>query len=110
MESLKAKVQHLEGAIARAESEEVAMLKRKVQELQDSASKTPAKKVKLSMVLDQARDEEIPALEQKDFQSAYDRFIEVMGGPPHPDEQPTADQIASIKFVVGLRGPPYADF
>eukprot|EP00971_Amphidinium_carterae_P291872 5793689-Amphidinium_carterae.2 len=67
------------------------MLKRKVQELQDAASKTLAKKVRLSMVLDQARDEGIPALEQKDFQTAYNRFIEVMGGPPHLDEQPTAD-------------------
>eukprot|EP00971_Amphidinium_carterae_P172092 3412006-Amphidinium_carterae.1 len=84
MESLKAKVQHLEGAIARAESEKINMLKR---ELQDAASKTPAKKVRLSMVPDQARDEEIPALEQKDFQTAYDRFIEVMGGPPRLDEQ-----------------------
>eukprot|EP00971_Amphidinium_carterae_P201309 3994772-Amphidinium_carterae.2 len=52
------------------------MFQRKVQELQDAASRPPVKKVKLSMVVVHATE-----------------------------EQPTADQIASIKFVVGLRGP-----
>eukprot|EP00971_Amphidinium_carterae_P142056 2813639-Amphidinium_carterae.1 len=55
-------------------------------------------------------EEEISPLPQSAVQSAYDLYVQKMGAGPSPDEQPTGDQLSSIKHVVSLGAPPYADF
>ena len=70
-----------------------------------------AKKVKLSTVLDQTEETEVPELTP----DAYDRLLknhqELVGRVPLPEAEPTEDQLAALQLrVIGRGGTPYADF
>eukprot|EP00971_Amphidinium_carterae_P349963 6491318-Amphidinium_carterae.1 len=91
--------------------EQIRDLKSKISELEGKIAEPPAvKRIKLSQVLDQNREDEIAPLKNAEVVTAYARYVEVMGSDPSPDETPTSEQLASIKHVVSLSCPPFADF
>ena len=69
------------------------------------------KKVKVSTVLDQTEETEVPVLTP----DAYDRFVkehqELVGILPLPETEPTEDQLAALQLRdIDRSGTPYADF
>eukprot|EP00971_Amphidinium_carterae_P066154 1310289-Amphidinium_carterae.1 len=94
-------------------STEVVHLRAVVDDLKrrlDQTDSNPAKKFKLSGVVDQSLDEEISVMAKKDVHAAFQEYEKVMGGPPPVDAECTDEQLSSIKHLLDLSLPPYADF
>ena len=72
--------------------------------------KEVGRRVKLAQVLDQTCDGEIEKIDPSAVRSLYDAYTTERGDPPHPDIEPTADQIAALRQVLKDDGVPYADF
>jgi hypothetical protein len=66
--------------------------------------------VKLSSTIDQLYDEEVPALEETQLQVYYATYRSKMGGDPTPDEDLTAEQLASLEHLLKTNRVPYCDF
>jgi len=70
-----------------------------------------SRRIKISQVLDQANDGDIPALTQAEIDSFYLNLRTVKGGPPLVDADPTPDQIAAVKArIIDHQETPWADF
>ena len=66
---------------------------------------------KLGQVIDQSLDGDFTSLSRARVDAAFARYQAVMEGPPPPDLEPTADQLAALSHVVEKRlDPPYVDF
>ena len=70
-----------------------------------------ARKVKVSEVLDQGDDGEVPKLDQREVDGFYHQLESVKGGSVRPEVEPTPDQISAMKVrIIDLNLAPYADF
>ena len=70
-----------------------------------------SKSIKMSQVIDQANDGVIPVLSQGDLDSFYATLMEVKGGPPLVDAEPSPEQISALKVrIIDLKDTPWADF
>lgn len=69
------------------------------------------RKIKMSQVVDQTDDSEIPGLSPQDHQAFWARLKKIKGGEVRPDAEPSDDQIMALKTrIVDLHMSPYADF
>ena len=69
------------------------------------------RRIKLSHVLDQTNDGEIPALTQGEIDAFYLALNDVKGGPPLVEADPTPDQISALRArIIELNDTPWADF
>eukprot|EP00439_Symbiodinium_sp_Y106_P080976 s652_g19.t2 len=67
--------------------------------------------IKMNGVLDQGDDSEFTLDDTKDTMKAYERYVNLMGGPPTPEQEPTAEQLSAMRRrVETLQLSPYADF
>ena len=70
-----------------------------------------AKKVKLSTVLDQTEETEVPELTPDANDRLLKNYQEMVGEVPLPEAGPTEDQLAALQLrVIGRGGTPHADF
>ena len=82
--------------------------------------KTAAKAIRMvafESTVDQTdRKSEVEVLSAADIQAAYNEYnikLGVAGAPPvvpHPDEEPTIDQLTALKAVIDSGAPPNVDF
>ena len=76
-----------------------------------SSSGTVERKLKLSTVVDQADDSEFTIVSDQLKAKWYQRYLDVMGGPPEEDCEPTLEQLSALhRKVFVLQDPPYTDF
>ena len=69
------------------------------------------RKIKMSQILDQTDESEIPPLTNDDQRAFWRLLRQRKGGEVRADQEPTDDQIAALKVrVVDLNMSPYADF
>ena len=68
------------------------------------------RKVKVSTVLDQTCDAEIQSLDPATVRKMFEDYAAGRGDVPHPDVEPTADQLSAFKQVIADDGVPYTDF
>ena len=69
------------------------------------------RKLKLSAVVDQADDSEFTIVEDHLKAKRYQRYIDVMGGPPEEECEPSLEQLSALhRKVFILQSPPYTDF
>ena len=69
------------------------------------------RKIKMNGVLDQGDDSEFTLDDTKDTVKAHERYVNLMGGPPTPEQEPTAEQLSAMRRrVETLQLSPYADF
>ncbi|CAE7036982.1 unnamed protein product [Symbiodinium sp. CCMP2592] len=69
------------------------------------------RKIKMNGVLDQGDDSEFTLDDAKVTMLAYERYVNLMGGPPSPEQEPTAEQLSAMRRrVETLQLSPYADF
>ena len=70
-----------------------------------------ARKVKLSMIVDQTSDDDAPVLTEQLIQAAYATYDATMGGEPPDDCEPSVDQLTAIHYLVfSAKMVPYVDF
>ena len=67
-------------------------------------------KIKLSVVLDQAKDQEVPMLTEEALVTARKRWTSIHDEPPLRASDPTDAQLTALNFVVQAGLAPYADF
>ena len=69
------------------------------------------RKIKMNGVLDQGDDSEFTLDDTKVTMMAYERYVNLMGGPPTPEQESTAEQLSAMRRrVETLQLSPYADF
>ena len=72
---------------------------------------TPERKLKLSSILDQGDDSEFQVLPEAMRAKWHQQYLDIMGGPPEEDAEPTGEQISALyRKIYELNGPPYCDF
>ena len=69
-----------------------------------------AAKIKLSVVIDQAKDQEVPMLSEEATMVARKRWTAIHDEPPLRASDPTDAQLTALNFVVQAGLAPYADF
>ena len=67
-------------------------------------------KVKLSMIINQAIDQEIPMMSQELLKRARDRYIQTCGDEPLPSCAATDAQLTALNFLLDNGMAPYTDF
>ena len=72
----------------------------------------PAKrKIKVSSVLDQADEAEVPELNRAEIDGYFKVLEKNKGGPVRPETEPSPEQVSALKVrLVDLDMSPYADF
>ena len=69
------------------------------------------RKIKMSQILDQTDESEIPPLSTEDQRAFWRLLRQRKGGDIRPDSEPTDDQIAVLRVrILDLNMLPYADF
>ena len=71
---------------------------------------SPTKKLKLSQVVDQTLDAEINQMSSTAITQAFQDYETTHGAEPHPDVEPSADQISALQQLLLANAVPYADF
>ena len=71
---------------------------------------SPTKKLKLSQVVDQTLDAEINQMPSSAVTQAFADYETLHGAEPHPDIEPSADQISALQQLLLAKAVPYADF
>ena len=66
-------------------------------------------KIKMSLVINQMLDSEIPILDGTKLKDGYNNFKERLGANPAPDEECTAEQLSAYQSIVDAGAPPYVD-
>ena len=66
--------------------------------------------VKLSQVIDQTLDADVPYIADPIVMAMHQRYITVMGEPPTPDVAATEEQLSAIGHILDAGRCPYADF
>ena len=76
-----------------------------------TATSPGERKIKMNGVLDQGDDSEFTLDDTKVTMMAYERYVNLMGGPPTPEQEPTVEQLSAMRRrVETLQLSPYADF
>ena len=68
------------------------------------------RKIKVNSVLDQSCEAEITPLDPAAIRRMFDSYVESRGDEPHPDIEPSADQISAFKQILGEDAVPFVDF
>jgi hypothetical protein len=76
----------------------------------DASQREPGRKLKIASVLDQACDAEIVRMDPARVRQLFDLYTHERGDPPHPDVEPTAEQISALQQILKDDGVPYTDF
>ena len=66
--------------------------------------------VALKQVISQGSEETVPMLSAKDLSLHWDRFKEVFGRDPRPEEECTGDQLTGVDLLLKRDCAPYVDF
>ena len=66
--------------------------------------------VKLSQVIDQTMDADVPYIADPIVMQMHQRYVTVMGEPPTPDVAATEEQLSAIGHILDAGRCPYADF
>ena len=71
-----------------------------------------ARSIKLNLVCSQVDDTDVSILDEAGMLVAYARYQAVYGAgiKPPPDEDPAAEQLGALKYLVSTGQPPYVDF
>ena len=67
-------------------------------------------KVKLSTIVNQAMDQEIPMMSRELIKQARDRYVQTCGDEPLPSCAATEAQLTAVNFLLENGLAPYADF
>ena len=65
---------------------------------------------KLKDIIDTDRSEELTCLGNSELDVFYDRYVELCHDSPEPDEEPTADQLTALSYVLKSKFAPYVNF
>eukprot|EP00971_Amphidinium_carterae_P123961 2455224-Amphidinium_carterae.1 len=64
----------------------------------------------MSNIIDQALDAEVEMIPEPQIREMFRRYTDVYGGLPHPQEEPTPEQLSALKDKIDKDTAPYADF
>ena len=71
----------------------------------------PAKRtVKMSLILDQSDDTEVPYIPDVDLKEGYKKFFNIFKTMPSPDDDVTIEQLSGLVYFIKNMNPPWADF
>ncbi|CAE8651021.1 unnamed protein product, partial [Polarella glacialis] len=68
------------------------------------------RKLRLSSVVDQTLDADVVPLGQQAIQAMFTDYETKFGAEPHPDVEPTGDQLSALSQLTKSGSVPYADF
>ena len=68
------------------------------------------KKIKLSSLVDPSADAELVKLSETDVRARYEQYARTRGDHPHPDIEPTDEQLSALHQLIAAGGAPYVDF
>ena len=68
------------------------------------------KKTKLSSLVDPSADAELAKLSEADVRARYEHYARTRGGHPHPDMEPTDEQLSALHQLIAAGGAPYVNF
>ena len=68
------------------------------------------KKTKLSSLIDPSADAELVKLSETDVRARYEQYARTRGNHPHPDMEPTDEQLSALHQLIAAGGAPYVDF
>ena len=69
----------------------------------------PAKRIRLSTIVDQSNDMEVDPLSKVDTAPMYEAYVRKLGAMPRPEEDVTLDQIDGLKALYASGEAPYVD-
>eukprot|EP00971_Amphidinium_carterae_P282943 5616882-Amphidinium_carterae.1 len=69
-----------------------------------------SRKRKMSNIIDQALEAEIEMIPEPQIREMFRRYTDTYGGLPHPQEEPTPEQLPALKDKIDKDTAPYADF
>ena len=75
-----------------------------------ASSEPPPKRLRMSQLVDVTADTECPALSNEKINAMFASYRDTRGDLPHPDIEPTADQLSAIYQLLVTNAPPYVDF
>eukprot|EP00971_Amphidinium_carterae_P133358 2641534-Amphidinium_carterae.1 len=64
----------------------------------------------MSNIIDQTLDAEVEMIPEPQICEMFRRYTDVYGGLPHPQEEPTPEQLSVLKDKIDKDTAPYADF
>ena len=79
-------------------------------DLSTSTALAVSRKIKLSSVVDVTAEADIVPLPPDSVAEAFRRYRDTRGEYPHPDHEPTADQLSAVSQLLSSGAPPYVDF
>ena len=65
-----------------------------------------SRKIKLSSVVDVTAEADIASMAQANIAEAFRRYRDVRGECPHPDHEPTPDQLSAVAQLLASGAPP----
>ena len=77
---------------------------------QTKLAETTGSSRKMSSVIDQSLDSDVPIIKEGDVRKLFSRFDAENGGKPLKHEEPTGVQLQALKEIVQADCAPYADF
>ena len=66
--------------------------------------------VKMSLILDQSNDTEVPYIPDLDHKEGYKRYFDIYKNMPSPDDDVTIEQLSGLVYYMKNGNPPWADF
>ena len=77
---------------------------------QAAALSPPAKKVKLSNLVDVTAEAEVDLLDPSRLRAMFEDYEKDRGDDPHKDIEPTAEQLSAVHQLIQSGSAPYVDF
>ena len=77
--------------------------------LASPAVSSPARKLKLSSILDPTLEAEVIMMEQSEVDRLYGEYKDKFGDHPAPDVDPSIDQLSALKQLLSTNALPYVD-
>eukprot|EP00971_Amphidinium_carterae_P033985 668973-Amphidinium_carterae.2 len=74
------------------------------------ATATVVRKRKLSHMLDQGSELEIEILQEESVRRMFKSYVQLMGGRPYSREEPSAEQLPGLAYLLERDEVPYTDF
>ena len=74
------------------------------------AGQPALKKTKLSSLVDGTADAEVLLLDPTKVRDMFNAYEQTRGEPPHPDVEPSFEQLSAVAQLIGADAVPYVDF
>ena len=74
------------------------------------AGQPALKKTKLSSLVDGTAEAEVLLLEPTKVRDMFNVYEQIRGEPPHPDVEPSYEQLSAVAQFIGADAVPYVDF